>query len=154
VGWSRIASRHRRASPQEAAPSHQQRTRCIERGDVKESNEIRQQLQYQIKRFPEMVHSLPPSPEMFLGRRNRHFEPPTIQRMGEEAMASSVRSAEQWLMEVDRVIRIFRAADLKESVQSVRQAAIKRLKDLGLTEGDALRYLKSKPDTPAGRVRG
>ena len=67
-------------------------------------------------------------------------------------MISNVRSAEQWLAEVDRVLRIYRNADPKASIQSVRQAAIKRLKDLGLMEGDALRYLKGKVDLSSDKV--
>ena len=58
-------------------------------------------------------------------------------------MIGSARSAEQWLTEVNQIVRNYRTADLGE--QSARQIAIKKLKDLGLTEGDALRYL-GKPD--------
>jgi hypothetical protein len=61
-------------------------------------------------------------------------------------MISKVRSAEQWLAEVDRVVRNYRNADRKETIHPGRQAAIKRLKGLGLTEGDALRYLNGKAD--------
>jgi hypothetical protein len=56
-------------------------------------------------------------------------------------MISSARSAEQWLAEVNQTIRTYRATDPRASIQAARQAAIKRLRDLGLTEGDALRYL-------------
>jgi hypothetical protein len=65
---------------------------------------------------------------------------------------ASVRSAEQWLAELDRVIRIYRNVNAKESTQPVRQAAIKRLRDLGLTEGDALRYLKGKAEVPVDKA--
>ena len=63
-------------------------------------------------------------------------------------MISTARSAEQWFAEVNQIIRTYRAADPKVSTQSARQTAIKQLRDLGLTEGDALRYLKGKPDLP------
>lgn len=58
-------------------------------------------------------------------------------------MISRPHSAEQWLQEVSEIIRTYRSADGR--FPSARQIAIKKLKDLGLTEGDALRYL-SKPD--------
>ena len=63
--------------------------------------------------------------------------------IGSDTMIASARSAEQWLTEVNQIVRSYRTADPRE--QSSRQIAIKKLKDLGLTEGDALRYL-GKPD--------
>lgn len=69
-------------------------------------------------------------------------------------MILSARSAEQWLAEVDHIIRNYRSADPKASPHAARQLAIKQLRDLGLTEGDALRYL-GQGDVPGEkRLRG
>jgi hypothetical protein len=63
-------------------------------------------------------------------------------------MISSARSAEQWLSEVDQIVRNYRTADSR--FPSARQVAIKKLRDLGLTEGDAVRYL-GKPDVQSDK---
>jgi hypothetical protein len=63
-------------------------------------------------------------------------------------MISRARSAEQWVAEVDQIIRTYRSAD----GGSARHLAIKQLRDLGLTEGDASRYL-GKPGIPADKPK-
>ena len=68
-------------------------------------------------------------------------------------MISNARSAEEWLTEVDQIIRTYQTAHPRSSIYSARQVAIKRLKDLGLTEGDALRYLHGKGVVPAEAQR-
>jgi hypothetical protein len=64
-------------------------------------------------------------------------------------MITRARSAEQWLFEVDQIVRSYRTADSRG--WAARQEAIKQLKDLGLTEGDAARYL-GKPDVQSDKA--
>jgi hypothetical protein len=54
------------------------------------------------------------------------------------------RSAEEWLAQVDEVIRAYRAADPRQLQLGPRQEAIDRLRMLGLSEGEAIRYLNAK----------
>ncbi len=68
-------------------------------------------------------------------------------------MIPNVRSAEQWLAEVDRVIRAYRVPERREPVSMSRQAAVKRLIELGLTEGDARRYLDGRKAPMAAGVQ-
>ena len=65
-------------------------------------------------------------------------------------MVPTRRSAEQWLAEVNEIVRTYRTADPR--FPSARQIAMKQLRDLGLTEGDAVRYL-GKADVPSDKFR-
>lgn len=66
-------------------------------------------------------------------------------------MISNVRSAEEWLAEVDRIIHAYRTSERKGPPSVTRQGAVKQLMELGLTVGDAWRYLDGKKtDPPAG----
>ena len=69
-------------------------------------------------------------------------------------MLANVRSAEQWLAEVDRIIRAYRTPERREPQPLTRQRAVKRLLELGLTEADARRYLDGRNTAlPAGAHR-
>ena len=78
----------------------------------------------------------------------------TTRRDREDTMISNTRSAEQWLEEVNQIVRSYRSADPKGSPHAAREAAIKQLRDLGLTEGDALRYLGEAGVPEEKRPRG
>jgi hypothetical protein len=60
-----------------------------------------------------------------------------------------VQSAEEWLAEVDRIVRSYRTQMAVQPVAEYRQVAKDELRELGLTEADAIRYL----DGPESRVR-
>lgn len=71
-------------------------------------------------------------------------------RRGQEgAVLPNVQSAEEWLAEVDRIVRSYRTLTALQPMTAYRQAAKDELCELGLTEADAIRYL----DGPVGRAR-
>src|SRR6185437_4741072 len=89
------------------------------------------------------------------GRRSpRCSRPPnsttSILMPGSSSHSNASLADEQWVAEIDQIIRTYRSADAGR--WSARQEAIKQLRDLGLTEGDALRYL-GKPGMPAHKPK-
>lgn len=64
-------------------------------------------------------------------------------------MLPKVQSAEEWVAEVDRIVQSYRTQTALQPMAEYRQVAKDELRELGLTEADAIRYL----DGPEGRVR-
>ena len=58
------------------------------------------------------------------------------------------RSAEEWVAELDSIINQYRNG-APRSAPLTRQKAIAHLVELGVSEGDAVRYLDQKPNRPA-----
>jgi hypothetical protein len=63
-------------------------------------------------------------------------------------MVARQRSAEEWVAELDGIINQYRNGDPRAAPLTLRQA-IARLVELGVCEGDAVRYLDQKPNRPA-----
>ena len=63
-------------------------------------------------------------------------------------MVARQRSAEEWVAELDSIINQYRNGEPR-SAPLTRRKAIERLVELGLTEGDAVRYLDQKANRPA-----
>jgi hypothetical protein len=63
-------------------------------------------------------------------------------------MVARQRSAEEWVAELDSIINQYRNGEPRSSPLT-RRKAIERLVELGLTEGDAVRYLDQKANRPA-----
>lgn len=62
-------------------------------------------------------------------------------------MATRRRSAEEWLAELNRIINAYRTADGRALPIRSRDQVVRSLMELGLTEGEALRYMggQSRP---------
>jgi hypothetical protein len=59
-------------------------------------------------------------------------------------------SAEEWMAEVDGIVHQYRGESGRRGVPPItRQQAIERLVELGLSEGDAIRYLDRNREKPA-----
>jgi hypothetical protein len=63
-------------------------------------------------------------------------------------MVARQRSAEEWVAELDGIIDQYRNGDPRAAPLTRRQASA-RLVELGVCEGDAVRYLDQKPNRPA-----
>jgi hypothetical protein len=63
-------------------------------------------------------------------------------------MIARQRSAEEWVAELDSIINQYRNGEPKGAPMT-RGKAIARLVELGVSEGDAVRYLDQKPNRPA-----
>jgi hypothetical protein len=66
----------------------------------------------------------------------------------EDIMLARHRTAEEWLAEVNRVMRDYRSADLRGAAGS-RKRAIERLIDLGFSAGEAVHELDRYNMKPA-----
>jgi hypothetical protein len=58
-------------------------------------------------------------------------------------MVAKLPSAEEWIAEIDHLIASFGESD-RPLRTPTREQIIERLRKLGLTEGDALRYLSRR----------
>jgi hypothetical protein len=63
-------------------------------------------------------------------------------------MVARQRSAEEWVAELDSIVNQYRNGEPR-SAPLTRRKAIDRLVELGVSEGDAVRYLDQKPNRPA-----
>jgi uncharacterized protein YjiS (DUF1127 family) len=63
-------------------------------------------------------------------------------------MRAKHRSAEEWIAEVNSIVDHYRNSP-RGAPQLTRKQAIDRLVDLGLSEGDAVRYLDKNRVKPA-----
>ena len=63
-------------------------------------------------------------------------------------MVARPRSAEEWVAELDGIVNQYRNGEPR-SAPLTRRKAIDRLVELGVSEGDAVRYLDQKPNRPA-----
>jgi hypothetical protein len=63
-------------------------------------------------------------------------------------MVARQRSAEEWVAELDSIVGQYRNGE-PGSAPLTRRKAIDRLAELGVSEGDAVRYLDQKPNRPA-----
>ena len=65
------------------------------------------------------------------------------------ATVSEVRTAEEWLAAVEDIIRRYRGHTPDPATPRLsREEALERMRDLGLAEGDAERWLAPKPRYP------
>jgi hypothetical protein len=63
-------------------------------------------------------------------------------------MVARQRTAEEWVAELDSIIHQYRDGEPRAAPMT-RRKAIARLVELGVSEGDAVRYLDQKPNRPA-----
>ena len=63
-------------------------------------------------------------------------------------MVARQRSAEEWVAELDSIINQYRNGEPRRAPLT-RGQAIERLGEMGVSEGDAVRYLDQKPNRPA-----
>jgi hypothetical protein len=63
-------------------------------------------------------------------------------------MVARQRSAEEWVAELDSIINQYRNGEPR-AAPLTRRKAIERLMELGVSEGDAVRYLDQNRAKPA-----
>jgi hypothetical protein len=57
---------------------------------------------------------------------------------------TSHRSAEEWVDAVNEIIRLYRGSSADAGAETIsREEAVSRLRELGVSEGDAVRWLGS-----------
>ena len=63
-------------------------------------------------------------------------------------MVARQRSAEEWVAELDSIVNQYRNGEPRNAPLT-RRKAIDRRVELGVSEGDPVRYLDQKPNRPA-----